>query len=305
MNKDAKLLAEAYGQVQAGQQPKIAKIHSKDVWELNPPLEATESRWPDANLTSKGEMKQFPVTVEYLHLTRNKDGEFDAIDAEDPSRSTIINLPLPQGFNPKASSEEILKALGYTVTEKDGQTNFNLGENNEDDAFIQKNLSNLLTPIKTLNTPKAISYISKRMDEMIKQVRGFKDWGYILDGDNKPFYHEDGTGKLRALVSVVDNRGQRNKTGRVTVDPNMLNSRNYYDRILNIAVEEYLDMVDDETRNKKMKGEAEEGSVLPDVNAIMKKDEAYNILAKHLGSQDLSGVEDLPNGIGEDRKSVV
>jgi hypothetical protein len=79
----------------------------------------------------------------------------------------------------------------------------------------------------------------------------------------------------------------------------MLNSRNYYDRILNIAVEEYLDMVDDETRNKKMKGESEEGSVLPDVNAVMEKDAAYNTLAEYLGSQDLSGVEDLPNGIGE------
>jgi len=38
---------------------------------------------------------------------------------------------------------------------------------------------------------------------------------------------------------------------------------------------------------------------LPDVNTVMKKDEAYNILAKHLDSQDLAGVQDLPNGIGE------
>lgn len=128
--KDQIFLEEAYtkileNEINAAQQTKTAKIHSQDVWELNPPLKATENRWPDANLTSKGEMKQFPVTVEYLHLQRNEDGSFDAIDAEDPSRSTVINLPLPQGFNPKASFEDVLKALGYTITEKDGQTRLN------------------------------------------------------------------------------------------------------------------------------------------------------------------------------------
>jgi len=46
-------------------------------------------------------------------------------------------------------------------------------------------------------------------------------------------------------------------------------------------------------------GEAEEGSSLPDVNTVMKKDAAYNMLAEYLGSQDLAGVQDLPNGIGE------
>jgi hypothetical protein len=131
IKRDQMLLEQAYKKIlenemsSSGQQTKIAKIYSEDVWELNPPLKATESRWPDANLTSKGVMKQFPVTVEYLHLMRNEDGEFDAIDAEDSTRSTIINLPLPQGFNPKASFEEVLKALGYTVTEKDGQTRLN------------------------------------------------------------------------------------------------------------------------------------------------------------------------------------
>jgi len=126
------------------------------------------------------------------------------------------------------------------------------------DAFIQKNLSEALTPIKALNTPKAISYISKRMDEMIKQVKGFQDWGYKLDGDNKPFYHEEGTGKLRALVGVSDERGRLNKSGKVTVDPDKVGSKNYYDRILNIAVQEYLDMVDDEARdnNKLVKDRA-------------------------------------------------
>lgn len=128
--KDQIFLEEAYtrileNEINATQQTKTAKIHGQDVWELNPPLKATENRWPDANLTNRGEMKQFPVTVEYLHLQRNEDGSFDAIDAEDPSRSTVINLPLPQGFNPKASFEEVLKTLGYTVSEKDGQTRLN------------------------------------------------------------------------------------------------------------------------------------------------------------------------------------
>lgn len=135
MDKDSHLLFEAYSRSKTSctsedaEGTKVAKIYGKDVWELNPPLQATESRWPDANLTSRGEMKQAPVTVEYLHLQRNQDGSFDAIDAEDPSRSTVINLPLPRGFNPRASFEEVLKALGYTVTEKDGQTQLGLGNN--------------------------------------------------------------------------------------------------------------------------------------------------------------------------------
>lgn len=159
---------------------KVAKIYSKDVWELSPPLKATESRWPDANLTSRGEMKQFPVTVEYLHLQRNRDGSFDAIDAEDPSRSTVINLPLPQGFNPKASFEEVLKALGYTVTEKDGQTQLGLGENAEDesmsDADFEEQFFEILANLK-YGKPELFDKFVKRLDDknfvrMMKNMSG-------------------------------------------------------------------------------------------------------------------------------------
>ncbi len=148
---------------------------------------------------------------------------------------------------------------------KDSKLIFEAYANREakDDAFINKNLANALTPIKDLNNVNAVKYIDKRATEMVKRARGYQDYELKMSHAEKPFFHDESTGKLRALVSLVgpDGRpveGQHYK--KVTIDPNMTGSKRFVERVINIAVQEYLDMVDDLIRWKKPKGEAEEST---------------------------------------------
>lgn len=138
---DQELISEAYSKMlenEAAPQTKLAKIHGENVWLLEPPLKTTRNTYPDSNLVRRGEMKQEPITVEDLFLDRDEKGNVVAIDAEDATRSTVVNLPLPQEFDPKASFEEVLKALGYTVTEKDGQQQLPFKEAKEQTYTIRR-----------------------------------------------------------------------------------------------------------------------------------------------------------------------
>jgi hypothetical protein len=189
MDKDSYLLFEMYGKAQCigrkqskaedAEGTKTAKIHGNGQYELNPPLKAMENRYDRKTLAGGGEVYQTPITVEFIQFLKNRDGSLTPFDAENPTEPIV--LPEVKGLGANASAEQILQALGYTVTEKDGQTQLDLGENaegessnliqrleqksrqlrgpNKDDEEIQIEVRNLAT--KTLSLLQGVDRYSK------------------------------------------------------------------------------------------------------------------------------------------------
>lgn len=198
---DQELISEAYSKMlenEASPQTKLAKVHGENVWMLEPPLKTTRNTYPDSNLVRKGEMKQEPVTVEDLFLDRDEKGNVIAIDAEDATRSTVVNLPLPQEFDPKASFEEVLKALGYTVTEKDGQQQLPFKEAKEQTYTIRRTpYTKSPRPSEEINSYNLINIINmKNKDQRLLEEAYLKV--------NEDFNSER---RVRAFAQNLQSRG--------------------------------------------------------------------------------------------------
>ena len=129
------------------------------------------------------------------------------------------------------NKDQILLEKAYQkVLKEDMHMNDKDFEDKEFDTFLNKNLSNALTPIKELNTTEAINFLNQRVSELLKKK-------VVFGPDNNPFYVDNQNGNAMAHVTTLDDPRQNFK---IRIDPDLDNSQKKLTRIVNIAVNEFL-----------------------------------------------------------------